>query len=58
LSSRGQVEITSGLAVGDVVVITGNNALRDGANVRVVAGPGAATESRAANTGENRGRGQ
>jgi membrane fusion protein, multidrug efflux system len=58
LSSRGQVEITSGLAVGEVVVITGNNTLRDGGNVRVVSGPGAATQTRAANAGEGGERGQ
>jgi membrane fusion protein, multidrug efflux system len=58
LSSRGQVEVTSGLAVGEVVVVTGNNALRDGGNVRVVSGPGAATQTRAANGGEGGERGQ
>jgi membrane fusion protein, multidrug efflux system len=41
LTSRGQVEIVSGLTAGEAVVITGNNALRDGAEVRVVSGPGA-----------------
>jgi membrane fusion protein, multidrug efflux system len=58
LSSRGQVEVTSGLSVGDVVVVTGNNSLRDGGNVRVVSGPGAAPQTRAANAGEDGGRGQ
>jgi hypothetical protein len=52
------VEITSGLAVGEIVVITGNNSLRDGGNVRVVSGPGAATQTRAANAGEGGERGQ
>ncbi|MBU1700116.1 MAG: efflux RND transporter periplasmic adaptor subunit [Candidatus Eisenbacteria bacterium] len=36
LTSQGRVEITSGLAPGDVVVTVGNNALQDGANVRIV----------------------
>jgi membrane fusion protein, multidrug efflux system len=58
LTSRGQVEIVSGLNVGDAVVVTGNNSLRDGADVRVVSGPGAATATRAAGAAENQGRGQ
>lgn len=41
LTSQGKVQILSGLKEGDVVVSTGNNNLRDGAEVRVVAGPGA-----------------
>lgn len=40
LTSRGRIEIVSGLQPGEVVVTTGNNELRDGAEVRVVAGPG------------------
>lgn len=35
-TSEGRVEIVSGLEVGEVVVVTGNNALRDGMEVRVV----------------------
>jgi membrane fusion protein, multidrug efflux system len=56
LTSRGQVEIVSGLTPGEAVVITGNNSLRDGADVRIVAGPGAPTDTRAASTAENGGR--
>lgn len=41
LTSQGKVQIVSGLNEGDVVVSTGNHNLRDGAEVRVVAGPGA-----------------
>jgi RND family efflux transporter MFP subunit len=41
MTSEGRVEILSGLAAGDTVVVTGSNSLRDGAPVRVVAGPGA-----------------
>lgn len=48
LSSRGQIEILSGVSAGDTVVVAGNNALRDGARVRVVAGPGAKPEDSAA----------
>jgi membrane fusion protein, multidrug efflux system len=58
LTSRGQVEIVSGLSPGEAVVVTGNNSLRDGADVRVVAGPGAPTGSRAAGATETQGRGQ
>ncbi len=58
LTSRGQVEIVSGLTPGEAVVVTGNNSLRDGADVRVVAGPGAPTGNRAASATENQGRGQ
>ncbi len=41
--SEGRVEIVDGVQVGEVVVITGNNNLRDGASVRIVnaaVGPG------------------
>lgn len=41
LTSEGRVEVLSGLEPGDTIVITGSNTLRDGAQVRVVAGPGA-----------------
>jgi membrane fusion protein (multidrug efflux system) len=46
LTSRGQVEIVSGLAEGEKVVITGQNALRDGMTVRVAGqgGSGAAEQ--------------
>jgi RND family efflux transporter MFP subunit len=36
LTSQGRVEITGGLEAGDVVVTVGNNALQEGAAVRVV----------------------
>lgn len=42
LSSEGLLEIVSGLQEGEAVVVTGNNNLRNDAEVRVVAGPGAA----------------
>jgi membrane fusion protein, multidrug efflux system len=41
LTSQGLVEIVSGVEEGDPVVVVGNHDLRDGATVRVVAGPGA-----------------
>jgi RND family efflux transporter MFP subunit len=40
LISSDRVEITSGLQEGEAVVTKGNNSLRDGAEVRVVSGPG------------------
>ena len=40
LTSQGQIEIVSGLERGDTIVVTGSNTLRDGAEVRVVEGPG------------------
>jgi RND family efflux transporter MFP subunit len=40
LTSQGQIEIVSGLERGDTIVVTGGNTLRDGAEVRVVEGPG------------------
>lgn len=42
LTSAGRVEIVSGLEPGEVIVTAGNSMLRDGAQVRVVTGPGAA----------------
>jgi RND family efflux transporter MFP subunit len=42
--SEGRVEVISGLQVGDVVVITGTNNLRDGATVRVVNASATAVE--------------
>jgi RND family efflux transporter MFP subunit len=36
LISQGRVEITDGLRIGDLVVTVGNNALQDGAAIRVV----------------------
>lgn len=48
LTSRGQVEILSGLESGEAVVVSGNNSLRDGAEVRVVRGPGATPRDTAA----------
>jgi membrane fusion protein (multidrug efflux system) len=38
-SYQGRVEIRNGLAVGDSVVVAGQNMLRDGATVRVVRAP-------------------
>ena len=43
LTSRGQVEIVSGLAEGERVVVTGQNSLRDGMTVRVGGQGGAGT---------------
>lgn len=43
LTSRGQIEILSGVEAGEIVVVVGNHTLRDGAEVRVVRGPGAET---------------
>ena len=40
LTSQGHVEVLSGVEVGDTIVVTGGNTLRDGAEVRVVQGPG------------------
>jgi hypothetical protein len=45
MTSEGRVEVTDGIQVGDVVVVTGTNNLRDGVEVRVVsaaASPGEA----------------
>jgi membrane fusion protein (multidrug efflux system) len=42
LTSQGQVEILEGVEEGEAVVTVGNNSLRDGAEVRVVKGPGGA----------------
>lgn len=59
LTSRGQVEIVSGVTAGETVVVTGNNALRDGAEVRIVSGPGAeAPAARTAADGARPGGGQ
>jgi len=41
VTSEGRVEVLGGVSAGDVVVVTGTNAVRDGGPVRVVAGPGA-----------------
>ena len=43
LTSEGRVQVLSGIEAGDTIVVTGSNSLRDGAQVRVVAGPGAGT---------------
>lgn len=40
LTSEGRVEVLSGLEAGDIIVVAGANTLRDGAQVRIVAGPG------------------
>jgi RND family efflux transporter MFP subunit len=40
LTSQGRIEVLSGLEAGDTIVVTGGNTLRDGAEVRVVQGPG------------------
>jgi len=47
LTSEGRVEVTSGLSEGEVVVVAGNNTLRDGMQVRVMGGlePAAAQEA-------------
>lgn len=42
MTSEGRVEVIGGISAGEVVVVTGGNAVRDGGPVRVVAGPGAA----------------
>lgn len=39
LTSEGRVEILSGLEPGEAIIVVGNNGLRDGADVRVMAGP-------------------
>ena len=53
LTSRGQIEIVSGLAEGEKVVITGQNSLRDGMTVRVggQGGVGAAESGAAVSSG-------
>ena len=40
LSSEGQIEITSGLKPGDLVVVIGQNRLRDGQPVQMTGGDG------------------
>jgi membrane fusion protein, multidrug efflux system len=52
LTSRGMVEIAGGVAEGEVVVTIGNNQLRDGADVRVVNGPGGTPQKAGDTTGE------
>lgn len=55
LTSEGKIQILSGLEAGDVIVVTGSNTLRDGAEVRVVAGPGSERPAAAGASGqENR----
>jgi RND family efflux transporter MFP subunit len=44
--SEGRVEIVDGVQVGEIVVVTGTNNLRDGATVRIVSGPAARPERR------------
>lgn len=39
VTSEGRVEIVDGVEPGEIVVVTGTNNLRDGAQVRVVSGP-------------------
>ena len=46
LISQGQVQVVSGLQPGEAVVTVGTNNVRDGADVRVVAGPGAGAAPR------------
>lgn len=62
LTSAGRVQIVSGLQPGEVIVVTGNNMLRDGAEVRVVSGPDAgpapATAAEPAGARGNRGGGR
>lgn len=54
LTSEGRVEILAGLEEGDTIVVTGSNTLRDGAEVRVVAGPGAGAPAAGGGEPQNR----
>lgn len=54
LTSEGKVEVLSGLEPGEAVVTLGNNNVRDGAEVRVVAGPGAGAAPRQGGAGAGR----
>jgi membrane fusion protein (multidrug efflux system) len=54
LTSQGQVEILEGVEEGEAVVTVGNNSLRDGAEVRVVKGPGGAPAGAAGAPGQGR----
>jgi membrane fusion protein (multidrug efflux system) len=45
MNSEGQVEITEGVQTGEVVVVTGTNNLRDGAEVRIVNAAAAPAET-------------
>lgn len=56
LTSQGRVQVVAGLDAGEVVVVAGNNALRDGAEVRVIGGveQGDAPPASAAETGGGR----
>jgi RND family efflux transporter MFP subunit len=54
LNSQGKVQIVSGLQAGEVVVTLGNNNVRDGAEVRVVKGPGAGAAPRQGGAAEGR----
>lgn len=51
LTSQGQVEVVSGVREGEAVVVIGHNALRDGAEVRVVSGPGGGPPPQRPNAG-------
>ena len=44
MTSEGRVEITEGLELGEVVVITGTNNLRNGADVRIISATAAPAE--------------
>ena len=55
LTSRGRVEILDGLEAGEAVVTVGNNALREGAEVRVVTRESASPETLDAPLGRERG---
>lgn len=57
LTSRGQVQIVSGVQAGEAVVTIGTNMVRDGADVRVVAGPGGGAPRRGGSGAERAGRG-
>jgi membrane fusion protein, multidrug efflux system len=46
LTSQGRIEIVSGVAEGEEVVVTGNNGLREGMTVRAVGGSGSSPAER------------
>lgn len=55
LTSQGRIEIVSGLQEGEEVVVTGNNALREGMTVRAVGGSDAVPAPQSATPAENGG---
>lgn len=50
MTSEGKVEITEGLEIGEVVVVTGTNNLRNGADVRIIGATAAPSEVREGGT--------